>query len=76
MSAPQYIGAIRGPGVVIADMTAVLRYSELSGRCLAIMRLGKTVVDGTDTELLSSSSSTTTTTATPTTTGWDGENQH
>ena len=41
----QYIGAIRGPGVVIADMSAVLKYSELSGRCLAILRLGHTVVD-------------------------------
>ena len=41
----QYIGAIRGPGIVIADMSSVLKYSELNGRCLAILRLGGTKVD-------------------------------
>ena len=65
----KYIGAIRGPGIVVADMSAVVRYSELEGRCLAIMRLGNSIVD---TVLLSSSSSstagTTTTTPAPTTT--------
>ena len=56
----KYIGAIRGPGVVIADMSAVLKYSELNGRCLAILRLGGTLVDS----LLSTSTSSTTTTTT------------
>ena len=56
----KYIGAIRGPGVVIADMSSVLKYSELNGRCLAILRLGGTIVDS----LLSSSTSSTTTTTT------------
>ena len=41
----KYIGAIRGPGIVIADMSSVLKYSELNGRCLAILRLGGTKVD-------------------------------
>ena len=54
----KYIGAIRGPGEVIADMSHILAYSELRGRCLAILRLGGTIVD----TLLSSSTSTTTTT--------------
>ena len=58
----KYIGAIRGPGIVIADMSSVLKYSELNGRCLAILRLGGTIVD---TLLSSSTSSTTTTTSTP-----------
>ena len=54
----KYIGAIRGPGEVIADMSHILAYSELRGRCLAILRLGGAIVD----TLLSSSTSTTTTT--------------
>ena len=31
----KFIGAIRGPGVVLADMSAVVKYSQLRGRCLA-----------------------------------------
>ena len=57
----KYVGAIRGPGVVVADMSAVLRYSELNGRCLAILRRGQTLVDSV---LIASSSSTTSTTTT------------
>lgn len=60
----KYIGAIRGPGVVIADMSSVLKYSELNGRCLAILRLGGTIVDSL---LASSTSSTTSTTFRPVT---------
>ena len=56
----KFIGAIRGPGVVIADMSTVVRYSELGGRCLAILRRGGTLVD----QLISSSSSSTSTTTT------------
>lgn len=63
----KYIGAIRGPGVVVADMTAVLRYSELNGRCLAILRRGHTDVDSVLLASSSSSTSTTTTTTTPST---------
>ena len=64
----KYIGAIRGPGIVVADMSAVVRYSELEGRCLAILRLGNTLVDTVLISSSSSSSSTTTTTVpTPTT---------
>ena len=59
----KYIGAIRGPGIVVADMSAVVRYSELDGRCLAILRLGNTLVD---TVLIASSSSTSSTTTTTT----------
>ena len=62
----KYVGAIRGPGVVVADMSAVLRYSELNGRCLAILRRGQTLVDSV--LIASSSSTTTTTTASPATT--------
>ena len=70
----KFIGAIRGPGVVIADMSTVVRYSELGGRCLAILRRGGTAVD--DVLVSSSSSSTsTTTTEAPTTssTTWEGK---
>ena len=73
----KFIGAIRGPGVVIADMSTVVRYSELDGRCLAILRRGGTVVDDVLISSSSSSSSTTTTTAptTSTTTTWEGNQQ-
>ena len=69
----KYIGAIRGPGVVIADMSSVLKYSELNGRCLAILRLGGTLVDS----LLSTSTSSTTTTTTvlPPITNTEGTNK-
>ena len=56
----KYIGAIRGPGVVLADMSEVVKYSQLEGRCLAILRLRGTRVD----ELLSTSTSSTTSTTT------------
>ena len=54
----KYIGAIRGPGVVLADMSEVVKYSQLEGRCLAILRLRGTRVD----ELLATSTSSTTST--------------
>lgn len=57
----KYIGAIRGPGVVLADMSEVVKYSQLQGRCLAILRLRGTRVD----ELLATSTSSTTSTTTP-----------